>query len=341
LLLPCLALGLGCLLTGGARAQLLTSYALRLDGTNGYVDAGHNAAFNAFPLTIGAWIRTTNINPVAQGIVSKYFDASFNGYSLHLVNGRLNAWYLRSGANYILAPGFLPMDGGFVADGRWHHVVFTVDSAGARIFVDGVRTAIAGWTGPAGPPTQTLPLQVGRYHNYAPRFRGDIDEVSIWNQPLETNAVNYIKHRNLERKSLCGRPGGSGPAGDGGSDTVHEDARPGRVDRENNMMPSPVGHEAAIHWQEARRENVIAAAPQVPGIQPSVHQMKGIAVERRVEILRHNPLRHRVDVGGADPNADGQGESIEGGVMSGIDVTVGAIQPQGVGSEQLRPGTAG
>jgi len=189
-----LVLGLGL---SSAPAQVSPGTALRFDGANGYVDAGNNASFNAFPLTISAWIRTTNVNPTAQGIVSKYFDASYNGYSIHLVNGRINAWYLRNTANYVLAPGAVPIDGGFIADGRWHHVVFAVDTAGARVFVDGARTAIASWTGPAGPPTQTLPLQIGRYHNYVGRFRGDLDEVSLWNQSLETNAVNYIKHRSL------------------------------------------------------------------------------------------------------------------------------------------------
>ncbi|MBI3853459.1 MAG: LamG domain-containing protein [Verrucomicrobia bacterium] len=179
------------------RAQSGAGNCLRFDGTNGYVSIPHTNAFNAYPFAATAWIRTTSINPTAQGIVSKYPDAQFDGWSVHLVNGRVNVWYIRSFGNWVLASGDNPIDAGFVADGSWHHIAFAVDATGGRVFVDGTLRATAIWTGPAGPVTTTLPLQIGRYYTYANRFQGDIDEVSVWNQALGANTVNYLKHRRL------------------------------------------------------------------------------------------------------------------------------------------------
>ena len=38
-------------------------------------------------------------------------------------------------------------------DGRWHQVVFVVDTAGGALYVDGALKASQPWTGTPGPPT--------------------------------------------------------------------------------------------------------------------------------------------------------------------------------------------
>ena len=102
---------------------------LRFNGTNGYAAVAHDGALNAFPLTITAWIRTSRTALLYDGIVNKYFPGAANGYSLHLYNGRVRAWYFRNSSNYVYPadPGF---DGGFVADGQWHYVALVVGPAG-------------------------------------------------------------------------------------------------------------------------------------------------------------------------------------------------------------------
>jgi hypothetical protein len=179
------------LLAPFAGAQISPGSALRFDGTNGYVSVAHTNAFNAYPLTATAWIRTTNTAAAGQGIVSKYADGSGNGWTVFVSLGSVRAFLYRDFGN------FVDLDGGFVADGRWHHVAFSVDPTGGRLFVDGVLKKYLPVTGAPTAPTTTVPLQIGRYHTYLNRFQGDIDEVSVWNQALDTNAVNYVKHRRL------------------------------------------------------------------------------------------------------------------------------------------------
>src|SRR6266550_9578622 len=94
----------GCLFAGGlssALAQSAAGTALRFDGVDDYVMVPHDAALNAYPLTITAWVKTLHNTNLYEGIVKKYFPGSVNGYSLHLYNGRLYAWYFRNVANRI------------------------------------------------------------------------------------------------------------------------------------------------------------------------------------------------------------------------------------------------
>ena len=133
---------------------------------------------NAYPLTVTAWIRTTDNSATAHGIVNKYLDASGNGYSVHLASGGVRAWFFAGSGGSIIGSGGL--NGGLVADGQWHHVAFTVDASGGRLYVDGAPKDSFGWSGTPSAPTSAEPLRIGRYPGGS-NFTGDIDEVAVWN----------------------------------------------------------------------------------------------------------------------------------------------------------------
>ena len=177
--------------------------ALHFNGTNSYVNLAHAAALDAYPITITAWIRTFRSALLYDGIVNKYASGSANGYSLHVYNGRLSAYYFRSPGNAVY-PGDPGLDGGYVADGEWHHVAFVISPTGGALYVDGNLNNSLAWTGAAGPTTTTVPLLIGRYSTNTPSllssFAGDIDELTLWNRALSASEVNYLKHRRLAGK---------------------------------------------------------------------------------------------------------------------------------------------
>ena len=186
------------LFVGAVCAQPFAGSAIRFNGAE-YVSIPHNAAYNNYPFTVSAWIRTTNFNPSPEAIVSKYFSNGRNGFSMHTFNGELRAWFFRDINNYIWNPlgDGQGVNGGYIADGRWHHAVFAVDQAGGRLFVDGVLKQNMIWSGTAGIPTTTAPLHFGAIANFGTFLKGDVDEVSLWNYALTNNSVNYIKFRRL------------------------------------------------------------------------------------------------------------------------------------------------
>jgi len=173
----------GTLVNGPAWTAGKINLALSFDGVSNYVSVADSPALDAFPLTVSAWIKTSSTTGV-RGIVNKYAAGSFNGYQVFMNNGALCAWYLRDAANNAYDGGGCTLQTPGYNDGNWHQVVYVVDSAGGRLYVDGTQKASLGWTGSAGPTTTTQPLHIGDYPGVigGAYFAGVIDEVRIYNR---------------------------------------------------------------------------------------------------------------------------------------------------------------
>ena len=75
---------------------------LSFSGVNDYVNVPHNAALDSYPLTVSTWIKTNASSTSGErGIVNKYVAFSSNGYTIHMNNGNLCAWYFRDASNYV------------------------------------------------------------------------------------------------------------------------------------------------------------------------------------------------------------------------------------------------
>ena len=192
---PSLVLIAACLSGTDLFAQSGAGSALRFGSSNALVQVAHNANFNSYPFTISAWFRTANASNIVQGIVGKYLDASGNGWTLVVQNGRLRGFHYRTFSNYSVDATSVAV----VADGFWHHAAMTVDAGGGRLFLDGVQIGSSPWAGAAGGTTSTQPLFIGRYSlPIFPSFSGDLDEITYWNRALGANELNYLKHRQLK-----------------------------------------------------------------------------------------------------------------------------------------------
>jgi hypothetical protein len=179
---------------------------LQFDGVDDYVEVPNFPLFNTFPLTVALWVKTTDAAFVARGLFTKYADSSFNGYSLMLSEGRVRAWYFRDNFNYVWDGG-LGLDGGFVADGQWHHIALVVDNASGRLYVDGLLRSTLGWVGTGGATTTTEPLQFGRYYNYPEALKGQLDDIAFWNRALTEQEINNLIPGTAA--SLADAPGAS------------------------------------------------------------------------------------------------------------------------------------
>lgn len=178
--------------------------ALHLDGTDDYALVAHSDVLNPYPMTLTAWFRTDRAADDVDGILSKYDDGSADGYCIFTYQGRVRARYFRQPGAIFIWDGGLGLDGGFVADGQWHHVTFVVDRFGGVRYVDGVQKADRGWNnsfrfdnGLGGPTTSTVPLQFGRFDQYPTSLRGDLDEVTLWNGALTLEEIILHKSRRV------------------------------------------------------------------------------------------------------------------------------------------------
>src|SRR5262249_40084728 len=147
----------------------------------------HASACNSLPMTFAAWIKTEHtVLPGTVGIARKVFNQTCDGYAVYLVAGHLRAWYWKDCSNYVFNGTWEPngsFDGGFVADGRWHHVAFVVDRSRGTLCVDGRTTTTLSWTGSAGAMTNTAPVRLG-HHDGEFSLGGLMAEATIWNRAL-------------------------------------------------------------------------------------------------------------------------------------------------------------
>ncbi|HXU76446.1 MAG TPA: LamG-like jellyroll fold domain-containing protein, partial [Methylomirabilota bacterium] len=143
-------------------------------------------------------LRTTSTQSL-DVLVSKYTDfepssGEPNGYQLFLANGSLSAFYMKNYSERVDFRAF-GTNAGPVNDGLWHHVAFTVDGAGGKLYVDGVLRGTRVWQGSAGPVIPTNVLSFG--YIGANGFPGQLDELTFWNTSLNAAGIQLNMNRRL------------------------------------------------------------------------------------------------------------------------------------------------
>jgi len=199
---------LGSLIVGGAlvlghwaQAQETgPGLCLNFPGRDTVVAVPHHERFNTYPLSVTLWMRSAQQDGSA-GLVSKYASGAHCGWQVYLLNGNVRAWYFVNVTNCVW-DGADGLNGGPVADNRWHHLAFTVGPNGGRLYVDGVLRDSRPWTGRPGPSPATHPVTLGSYPGTAPAFfRGQLDEVTLWDRPLSAGDIagrRFFSHRGDE-----------------------------------------------------------------------------------------------------------------------------------------------
>lgn len=190
-------LGLG-LCVAGYSAAALPETALRFNGVNSYASVAHNAALNAYPLTVTAWVHCLANSGAYQTIVSKYTNSSFDGWAMQITpSGQLRGFYYRGGSGANKAIDNSAGSGPVIADGLWHHAALVIGTNGGQLFLDGNLLVSNTWSGVAGAITNTKPLVFSGLNDGSSPLNGDVDEATIWTRALTVNELNFLKHRQL------------------------------------------------------------------------------------------------------------------------------------------------
>jgi hypothetical protein len=132
--------------------------------------------------TIEMWVKTTE---QYTGIFSVH-DENTGGYdrTMQTYSGYLN---VRVYPSYSWTSDF------YISDGEWHHIALVVESGvGQTIYVDGVSSGVGDGLDQSAFDWQTS-FRIGysqdSYPNY---FKGQIDNVRIWNEPRTEGEIRSI-----------------------------------------------------------------------------------------------------------------------------------------------------
>ena len=158
--------------------QVDSNRAVQLGGTS-KVDVGWQFS----PRTVEFWVRTTQGQTAA--VFSNRNDISHHVYVGLSDDGRVLAFDTRPLRSQAA-----------VNDGRWHYVVYTHDGATGRLYVDGAESASATYERILG----GAEASIGFDRSVGTWFRGDVDDVAIYNAALTTAQIRDHYAARMPRK---------------------------------------------------------------------------------------------------------------------------------------------
>ncbi|WP_396140778.1 LamG-like jellyroll fold domain-containing protein [Flavobacterium sp.] len=161
---------------------------------------------NTYPLTISLWYNASSLGDgIASNIFSKYVPAAWNGFQIVLSDCRnvsnngetlnngfgVSSWYLRDYNNRVIGyygeDPFLQQN---ISSNVWYHYVFTLDSTGGNIYLNGQLIDSHPWTGTSGPSTSQFLWKIGGFYNSW--YDGKIDDVGVWNRTLTQDDITNL-----------------------------------------------------------------------------------------------------------------------------------------------------
>ncbi|MDJ0506879.1 MAG: hypothetical protein PX635_16830, partial [Nostocales cyanobacterium LE14-WE12] len=163
--------------------------ALFFDGVNDYIQINLNEAETE--VTHELWFKTTSLNGGLFSVVAGNLGSGGHDRSIHLSNGNI---VVRIWNNEVIASSGLNL-----ADGKWHHVahVFGASVGGQQIYVDGQLVASGSRT--ISDFNWQDKISIG-YSADSGYFKGEIDEVRVWNVAKTQAQIQTYYNRNLTGK---------------------------------------------------------------------------------------------------------------------------------------------
>ncbi|MDQ3014705.1 MAG: LamG domain-containing protein [bacterium] len=162
--------------------------ALDFDGTNDYVNIPSNLGLSAYPITLSAWVKSTNSNSGLSNTAVALADTGSDNRMFAIGFGTTTKAFIRVGNLAIHA-----FDGTRdVVDGQWHHLVGVFNSAtDIRLYVDGALDKTVTTEG-YGIGFNNLNIgRIGRISPFA-YMNGRVDDVRVYNRSLSVEEIKAL-----------------------------------------------------------------------------------------------------------------------------------------------------
>lgn len=168
------------------KADTIPGKSLLLDGSGDYALASRSLNLNSNKVTMTAWVKRNGAQVDFSGLVFFRGGTTICGLSITSSNALRYTWDNQA-ESYNFNTGFT------IPDNVWTHVALVVTPTSAKVYMNGVAA-----TRTATHPTEAFdtPLQIG-YDNGSRYFKGQIEEVTIWNRSLTQDSIRELMHLTL------------------------------------------------------------------------------------------------------------------------------------------------
>lgn len=165
------------------------------NGTTSYVDMEDALDVNPTAFTISSWIRRDS-NSLNKSIVSKRDAAFTEGYDFKINSvGKFEvSWKTSSGAIQTTTSNTI------IPENQWHQVAVIYQGGNAYLYIDGILDKQAA---KSAPNNTSQSFYIGAASKLTPQafFKGNIDEVRIWNTALTVPQLRYIMNQEIENNA--------------------------------------------------------------------------------------------------------------------------------------------
>jgi hypothetical protein len=180
--------------TFGVAKRVEQNSHITLDGINDYIKVGNfNNVNTAF--TIMSWIRLDGNNVLndERTIISKQNETE--GYRLLIqTDNKIRIEWLKDGEY------FNSVSNTVIPNGIWQNIAVTLSGGSVKIYINGTldKTEILGSAPTANNSIFAIGGKFITKNNITHLFKGDIDEVRIWNLALNQTHIKYILNQEIE-----------------------------------------------------------------------------------------------------------------------------------------------
>jgi hypothetical protein len=176
--------------TFGYAPQVVVERSINFDGVSDYVEVGNKLNLNTSSFTISAWVKrdtgTTNAT-----ILSKRNAAFTEGYDLKINSaGRFEATWINVVPQTLTSSVVIP-------ENEWHHLAVIFDSGIATLYIDGVADTSGVRLAPVS-TTQSFNIAAAGKIGTTSFFKGNIDEVRVWNRALNLAQLKFIMNQEIQ-----------------------------------------------------------------------------------------------------------------------------------------------
>ncbi|WP_339873461.1 LamG-like jellyroll fold domain-containing protein [Olleya marilimosa] len=178
-------------ITFGYASQVEVTRSVYFNGANSYMDMDNNLDLNPSAFTVSAWIKREASDTGTKSIVSKRNSAFNEGYDLQILNNNRIRMEWQNGSRQRLTSNTS------IPDNEWHHIAVIYNGSNEKIYIDGVLDKSANRSAPTNTDESFL---VAAASKTSPTqfFRGNIDEIRVWDTNLSESQLRYIMNQEIE-----------------------------------------------------------------------------------------------------------------------------------------------